>query len=257
LDSNQKQMKNCDLAIARLEHENKQKEIEIKRKERIKEILRMKAERIAKQRNAVQKYQEFLEDVRNNNSDQYSSISMIIDRHETLSRLQKRLQEELNEKETKLKTMKSDFAKYETKMNNDQMTLNNTLAQLKIKSENIDDEKNKLKSQEQENSSAQFEKITQLSKILMAIDHLEGFCKYKKLQYNRADNVQGLNYDAINLQNDEVRKADFRAISQTYFDSYHDRTEYAKSQIQIIGQYLKDFAQVKEIVNSGGVAAFQ
>jgi hypothetical protein len=49
------------------------------------------------------------------------------------------------------------------------MQLNNEIANLKKKSELIDDERNKLKNQEQENSTQQFEKITQLSRILMAI----------------------------------------------------------------------------------------
>jgi len=40
------------------------------------------------------------------------------------------------------------------------MQLNNTIANLKIQSEVIDDEKNRLKSVEQETSAAQFEKIT-------------------------------------------------------------------------------------------------
>ena len=62
----------------------------------------------------------------------------------------------------------------------------------------------------------------------MAIDHLEGFCKYKKLIYNRDDNITGLNYDAINMQNDERKKL-FGDISKNHFDSYTDRTEYAKS----------------------------
>lgn len=40
------------------------------------------------------------------------------------------------------------------------MSLNNEIANLKKKSERIDDEKNKLKNLEQENSTQQFEKIT-------------------------------------------------------------------------------------------------
>lgn len=46
------------------------------------------------------------------------------------------------------------------------------------------------------------EKITQLARILMAIDHLEGFCKYKKLQFNKQDKVATglLGYDTIRMQ---------------------------------------------------------
>ena len=94
----------------------------------------------------MQKYQDFLEDVRSNNEDQYSSIAAIIDRHKTLQALQELLKKELSSKETQLKTMKSEFAKYESQQNTNTMQLNNNIANLKMKSEAIDDEKNRLKS---------------------------------------------------------------------------------------------------------------
>jgi len=50
----------------------------------------------------------------------------------------------------------------------------------------------------------------------------------------------GLNYDAINMQNDEVKKQ-FEKISENFFDSYVDRSKYALSQIEIIGMYINDF----------------
>jgi predicted esterase YcpF (UPF0227 family) len=77
-------MKKCDENIAKLDEENKKKEEEILRKKRVLEILTQKKERITKKRLAVQKYQDFLEEVRANNSDQYGQVSSIIDRHKTL-----------------------------------------------------------------------------------------------------------------------------------------------------------------------------
>ena len=74
-------MKQCDMAIARLIQENGSKDDEIRRKKRILEILKQKAERIAQQRQAVQKYQDFLEEVRSNNPDQYNSINNIMNKH--------------------------------------------------------------------------------------------------------------------------------------------------------------------------------
>lgn len=146
-----------------------------------------KAKRIERQRSAVQKYQDFLEEVRSNNSDQYGSITAIIDRHKTLQELQSKLKDELQRKETDLNNKRTELVKYENQMNTNTMQLNNEIANLKKSCEEYDDEKNKLKSLEQENSSQALERITQLSRILMAIDHLEGYCKYKKLQFNRAD----------------------------------------------------------------------
>jgi hypothetical protein len=119
------------------------------------------------------------------------------------------------------------------------MSLNNTIAKLKLDQEALDDERNKIKSSNSENSKSQMEKITQLARILMAIDHLEGFCKYKKLQYNKNDPVATglLGYDAIRMQQDEDRKKDFMEIMNS-FDSYTDRIQYALDQLTIIGRYI-------------------
>ncbi len=87
LDLNQKQMKKSDENIQKLQLENAEKEIEHDKKQRILKVLREKAKRIEKQRIAVQKYHDFLEEVRSNNPDQYGSIMAIIDRHKTLQEL--------------------------------------------------------------------------------------------------------------------------------------------------------------------------
>jgi len=71
-----------------------------------------KAQRIKKQREGVQKYHDFLENVRLNNTDQYGSITAIMERYKTLSGLQENLKKELESKESLLKTMKGDFGKY-------------------------------------------------------------------------------------------------------------------------------------------------
>ena len=121
-------MKQCDMQITRLISENNLKEAEMARKKRILEILKQKADRIAKKRLAVQKYQDFLEDVRYKNSDQYASIQAIVDRHDTLKDLYRQLFDDLTYKENKLKTMKTEFSKYENEQNTRTMQLNNTIA---------------------------------------------------------------------------------------------------------------------------------
>jgi hypothetical protein len=75
-----------------------------------------------------------------------------------------------------------------------------------------------LKNAEQETSSKQLSKITQLSRILMAIDNLEEFCQNRKraaqaihnLQpgqiINATKNITGLNYNAINMQQPDKKQ---------------------------------------------------
>ena len=76
-----------------------------------------KANRIERHRKSVQQYQDFLEMVRLNNSDQYGSIASIIDRHKTLQKLQKHLKTELLKKENELSTKRFELVKYESDMN--------------------------------------------------------------------------------------------------------------------------------------------
>lgn len=91
----------------------------------------------------------------------------------------------------------------------------------------------------------------------MAVDHLEGFLKYKTLIFNRSDAVQGLNYDVINMQPSDRRKKDFADIMNNGFDSYSDRNELALDQLYIIGHYLNDFQKIKESVMGTGTPATQ
>jgi hypothetical protein len=81
----------------------------------------------------------------------------------------------------------------------------------------------------------------------MAIDNLEEFCANRKraaqaglhnLQpgqiINASKNINGLNYNAINMQQPE-KKQKFIEIKNNHFDSYNDRKELAIQQLTVIG----------------------
>jgi len=125
-------------------------------KEFILQVMQQKAKRIQKQRHAVEQYQHYLEKVRSKNQDQYATISAIMDRHKTLLDLQQKLRTELESKESELVNKRKDLALYESQQSTLSMQLNNEIAHLKKRSEMIDDQRNQLKSQVQENSSKQF-----------------------------------------------------------------------------------------------------
>ena len=84
LDNNAKIMKNCDANIESLKKFNKEKDAEIERKQKQLKILQDKRQRIEQQKAAVDQYQIFLEEVRNQNQDDYSEVNEIRDRHKTL-----------------------------------------------------------------------------------------------------------------------------------------------------------------------------
>ena len=71
-------------------------------------------------------------------------------------------------------------AKYEKDMNTEIMQLNNDIAQLQQRFEHIEDQKSKLKSEAEETSSKKLSKVSDLARILMAIDNLEKRCLNRK-----------------------------------------------------------------------------
>ena len=84
LDGNQKTMKKCDENIIKLKEEILEKEKEIAKKTKMLDILKLKAERIQMQKEAVDKYHQYLEEVKEANSDDYNEISDITMRYYTL-----------------------------------------------------------------------------------------------------------------------------------------------------------------------------
>ena len=117
-----------------------------------------------------------MDKVREANSDEYAEISDILSRYTTLTKAHKDLNEDLDNKEFNLADMKSKVVQYEKSMNTEIMKLNNNIAKLNTEFEKIDEKKQKIKTDEEETSSKQLFKITQLSRILMAINNLEQFC---------------------------------------------------------------------------------
>ena len=85
MDNNAKVMRNCDQNIAKLREENKHREAEIERKKKQQEILIAKKVRIEQQKAAVEQYESFLEEVKNQNNDEFSEVNEIRDRHHTLA----------------------------------------------------------------------------------------------------------------------------------------------------------------------------
>lgn len=82
--------------------------------------------------------------------------------------------------EKELDALKTKVAKYEKDTKTDIMQLNNEIAQLQQTFEKIEDQKNKLKSEAEETSSKKLSKVSDLARILMAIDNLETRCLNRK-----------------------------------------------------------------------------
>ena len=106
--------------------------------------------------------------------------------------------------------------------------MNNDIATLQQKYETIDDQKNKLKSEAEETSSKKLSKVSDLARILMAIDNLENRCLNRKEK-------SGLKYPLSSLVGLEDPKN---------FNLFKQRSVYAKEQLRFIEQYLLDFQSI-------------
>merc|ERR1712032_308956 len=130
LDGNQKAMDKCDKNIEKLKIENEEKDREIAKKKQQLDILKMKEERIKKQKSAVEQYQIFLEEVRSANSDEYNEIGDILARYQVLRDTQNDLKRKLENLDGDLKRKRAEVNKYEKDMETSIMTLNNDIAKL-------------------------------------------------------------------------------------------------------------------------------
>lgn len=100
------------------------------RKEEQYQILMEKQGRINLKVNAMKKYEEYLESVKERNSDEYSELQDILARYKTLKDSNEKLNKKMAELERELDGLKNQVVKYEKDMKTDIMQLNNEIAQL-------------------------------------------------------------------------------------------------------------------------------
>lgn len=141
-------------------------------------------------------------------------------------------------KESTLADIKNRVVKYEKDMNTEIMKLNNNIAQLNTKFEKIDEQKQKIKTDEEETSTKQLQKITQLSRILMAVNNLERFCQSRRDK----DGKQSILHYMTKQGYPEHMNVE--CVKKEHFNHYIERKNYAMDQLKTIGQYVKDFGQI-------------
>lgn len=153
---------------------------QIKKKNEQYKILLEKKNRIDLKVKAMRKYEIYLESVRDRNQDEYQELSDILSRYHTLKRSNTNLTRKMQELERQLDELKNQVTKYDKDMKTEIMQLNNEIAGLQQRFEKIEDQKNKLKSEAEETSSKKLSKVSDLARILMAIDNLENRCLNRK-----------------------------------------------------------------------------
>ena len=172
-------MRNCDQNIAKLREENKQKEREIERKRKQVAILEAKMTRIKQQKTAVQQYQNFLEEVKNQNSDEYADVLEIAARYRIQVNTQNDLIARLNELSQTFEEKNREKINYERNMETKIMSLNNDIANLTIENDQLEAEKSALLNEEEETNQKLLGQVSELSQVLFSIDNVERLCSEK------------------------------------------------------------------------------
>ncbi len=163
LDNNAKMMRNCDQNIEKLQKENAQRDLEIERKKSQLKILQAKKERMEQQKAAVEQYQTFLENVRNANQDDYTEVNEIRDRHSTLAKTSRDLHAKKTEITEMYESKRKEVHAYEKTMSTKIMALNNEIAELTTKCDQVEAEKSALQNNEEETSAKELNQISELS----------------------------------------------------------------------------------------------
>ena len=221
-------MKRCDDNIKDLQAQNARKDEEIERKKKLLMILKKKSERINQQKTSVEQYQTFLERVKEA-SDEYDEILKITERYKTLKNSKEKLERNLEDINEELESKKQEVSKYENSMETKIMTLNNEIATLTTRYEQVENEKQSLKNDEEETSAKKWEQVSELSRAYFAIDMLANKC----LNIHGSQSV--LRYDPKSL---------YGAPQLTDFNQFNAREDLALKQLLVIGRYLKDFRTI-------------
>lgn len=159
-------------------------------------------------------------------------------RYQVLKNELTKLRAHLEQGEAKLTRMRQDNAKEEHDLSQSIMTLNNNIGLKKKEVELVDQERNRDRDAQQQMSNEQLDKINEIAKIMLIVDHLEAYCKYKQMAYkhNKDLKLDGLKYSALN-------NSEFAAIAKD-FDNYAHRKKLTLAQLEYIEKYLYDFTIV-------------
>ena len=197
-------MRNCDINIGKLREDNDQRAREIERKRKQFEILQSKKKRIEQQKQAVEKYQNFLEEVKSQNNDEFTEVTEISARYRTLSKLQEDLSKKKEGLDRQLEEKKTEVSNFERGMEAKVMSLGNQIANLTIECDQVDAMKNALQNDSAETSAKKIQQESELAQVIFAIEMIENLCSKKTETHD-----SGLPYPKIS-----VKQASFDTITQ-------------------------------------------
>jgi len=120
--------------------------------------------------------------LKKNNPDEYSELADIRSRYETLKNSNIKLGEKQKEIQIEYEELKTSKANFVNSTNIDIMSLNNQITNKQSEKEKMDEEQNKIKGKQEEDTAKALKKTSEIGLILMAIDNLYNKCLIGKNQ---------------------------------------------------------------------------
>ena len=128
----------------------------------------------------MRKFEQFLEKVKEQNSDEFQELNDILSRYYTLKGSNDKLQTTQKQFTDQLDNLNKYIAQFTKDMGSDKMSLNNRIAVQQQSLEQIEDLKGRLMAESEENTSKKLKKTTEHGQILMTIENLSRKCRVRK-----------------------------------------------------------------------------
>ena len=154
--------------------------MEIKKKQEELDKLTDISKMIERKEAAMKEYEEFLEKVKAQYPDEFTEMTDILNRYDTLKRTNNNLVSENQKLQEELDSLTNDIAVYEKDKTNEVLSLNNEIAELQKELEKTEEEKNRKQKGIEDKVKNNRIQNKQLSQIVMAINNLYWKCKEQR-----------------------------------------------------------------------------
>jgi chromosome segregation ATPase len=204
---------------------------------------------------SLKKYEDYLDLVIKEHSDQYSDLGELLQRHFVLENSHKNLKKQQQDLENELERLRTEAAQFEKEKSNEILLLNNDLARLQKELDEVDNRKNDLQSQVEASSNDASSKNLSLGRILMAIDNLhsrceEGVVRIKEDAKKETEKAErGHNEERKREEAPKPKKAlestkTMKDPTTTEEDDYLRKCEKAIDRLKKIGAMMSDFQDI-------------
>ena len=127
-----------------------------------------------------------MEEIKERHPEEFDEVKKITERHQVLVSENNKLDHRMENLDSQLKEIKDNTTRYIKDKTTDLMKLNNEITIKKNELEKIMDEKNKLKSEAEDENKKKFGKYSELAQILMAVDDIQYKCEARS-KYQREE----------------------------------------------------------------------